>query len=90
MAVYLRGVDATSHLFWNFGHSEMLQSGRTSDQLMALFGDTVPRYYVHTDSLIGDLLRAADANTTILICSDHGFQGGRNTGGVASNDSVDT
>ncbi len=83
-AVYFRGVDEVSHLFWNYWHSENLAPGGSRPLLASVFGEMVPRYYAWTDSLIGDLLRATDDRTTVVVCSDHGFRGGRSSLGVSA------
>lgn len=80
-ALYLRGIDATGHMFWNYAYRpDVLPTNETSKVLLKLFAPVVPRYYAFTDSLLGPLLRQVDDKTTLVVCSDHGFQGGRGGG----------
>jgi predicted AlkP superfamily phosphohydrolase/phosphomutase len=76
VAVYLRGPDAVCHKFW--GERERRASGVKQDRRAALFAETVDRYYEETDRLIARILARVDlSRTTVLLVSDHGFQGGR-------------
>ncbi len=76
MAIYLRGPDAACHKFW--GDRERWQEEEERTRHVALFGETVDRYFEETDRLIGEILEDIDLErTTVWIVSDHGFQGGR-------------
>lgn len=78
-AVYLRGADNTQHLFWKY------RLARNNPTLAkALYGEIPPeeireyaavvdRYYEFLDENVGVLLSLVDANTAILVTSDHGF-----------------
>ncbi len=80
-ALYLRGIDAAGHMFWNYAYrQDALTPGATTKVLTQLFSTVMPRYYAYTDSLLGPLLRQLDDKTTLVVCSDHGFQGGRGGG----------
>jgi predicted AlkP superfamily phosphohydrolase/phosphomutase len=74
--VYFRGVDEMSHLYWD---AETM-NGRLDSPLtpaeVAWLKPLIPNYYVFTDRLLGDFLRATDKNTDVIVCSDHGFGGG--------------
>ncbi|MGQ0722188.1 MAG: alkaline phosphatase family protein [Candidatus Eiseniibacteriota bacterium] len=75
MAVYLRGPDAVCHQFW--GDRERVAQGDTTASTR-LFGQTVDRYLEETDRLLGGILREIDLRrTSVLLVSDHGFQGPR-------------
>jgi arylsulfatase A-like enzyme len=37
----------------------------------------VERYHVFADSLLGEVMKLADENTVVMVCSDHGFAGHR-------------
>ncbi|MEZ5063957.1 MAG: alkaline phosphatase family protein [bacterium] len=75
MAIYLRGPDAVCHKFW--GAREDLAAGR-DDPMAQVFGETVDRYFEATDTLLGRILDKIDlTRTTLVLVSDHGFQGGR-------------
>jgi hypothetical protein len=76
MAIYLRGPDAACHKFW--GDRENLERGHLTVGLASVFGETVDRYFEETDRMIGEILAEIDlARTTLVLVSDHGFQGGR-------------
>jgi hypothetical protein len=73
--VYFRGVDEVSHVYWDIdlpNNPQFVSSDAEYDWLKRI----VPNYYVFTDRLIGDFLREAGPKTNVIVCSDHGFQGG--------------
>jgi len=74
VAVYLRGVDTASHRFWAAAHRGRVpfEVSRTE---AAVFGTTMERYYEYTDGMLGALVRAFGDDATIIVCSDHGFEG---------------
>ena len=73
-AVYLNGLDLCCHRYW--GQMEPSSLGtQLSEESIATFGDVIPRYYEHMDEFVGQVLDRIDENTTIIICSDHGFRG---------------
>ena len=75
MAVYLRGPDAVCHRFW--GARAAVATGNRSNEA-EWFGDTVDRYFEITDSFLGEIVAGIDLErTTLVLVSDHGFQGGR-------------
>ena len=45
--------------------------------LAAKFGDSIERVYRRADEFVGEVLRHIDADTTVLIVSDHGFHSWR-------------
>jgi arylsulfatase A-like enzyme len=76
VAVYLRGPDAACHKFW--GDREQWATGAREARRTVLFGETVDRYYEATDALLARIIARVDlSRTTLLLVSDHGFQGGR-------------
>lgn len=80
-AVYLRSTDLFGHLYWNFMHPEAWPKSLVDPDMVPYFAASVPKNYEWIDRQIGRLLTLADARTTVLICSDHGFKGGE--GGIA-------
>ena len=40
---------------------------------MAAFGHVIDDYYVHLDRVVGEVLRLAPENATVVLVSDHGF-----------------
>jgi predicted AlkP superfamily phosphohydrolase/phosphomutase len=75
MAVYFRGVDAVSHRYWDLDMPGTFSPPITDAEYQWLKG-LIPNYYIFTDRLIGDFLKEADANTNVVLTSDHGFLGG--------------
>jgi predicted AlkP superfamily phosphohydrolase/phosphomutase/Tfp pilus assembly protein PilF len=73
--VYIEGLDSTSHLF---GH--LFRAGNLSGELaeqQRKYGHAVEQMYVYADRLVGSVMDAMDAHTTLLVLSDHGFELGR-------------
>src|SRR5258705_1438068 len=64
------------HLYWD---AETI-NGRIDDRLSkeeeAWLKPLIPNYYVFTDRLLGDFLKAASKDTDVMVVSDHGFGGG--------------
>ncbi len=74
LAVYLRGVDFTSHAFWKFRYPEQVPFLPVTAQQEEWFRDVIDRYYIYLDEILGKYLALAGKDTTVLILSDHGFQ----------------
>ena len=73
--VYVEGVDSTSHLF---GH--LFRAGNLSGELaeqQKRYGHAVEAMYEYADRLVGSVMDAMDARTTLVVLSDHGFELGR-------------
>ncbi len=70
VAVYFEGIDTAGHMFMRYAPPDYPYT--TPDQRRK-FGDTVNAFYRYQDQLIGQLLKLTDANTTIMVASDHGF-----------------
>jgi predicted AlkP superfamily phosphohydrolase/phosphomutase len=74
------GTDRIHHGFWQFMDAEhVLYAGDANP-----FREAIHEYYRYVDSLIGELLEFADANTRVLIVSDHGAK--RMNGSIALNE----
>jgi predicted AlkP superfamily phosphohydrolase/phosphomutase len=74
------GTDRIHHGFWQFmdpGH--VLYAGDENP-----FRDAIHEYYKYVDSLVGELLEFVDANTRVMIVSDHGAK--RMNGAIALNE----
>ena len=81
--VYLRGVDTASHKFWADAHPGEV-GFPVSQTESRVFGATVERYYEYADEMLGELVDDFGEGT-ILVCSDHGFEGpkpGQLPGGI--------
>jgi len=82
--VYLRGIDSMSHRFWPASFPEEVQIDVPETEIR-VFGETMERYYEHADALVGDLVERFGDGATVMVCSDHGFEGprpGRPRGGI--------
>jgi len=49
---------------------------RTAAEDYAAFSQTVDRCYEYQDQVLADVLTLADADTLVIVCSDHGFKSG--------------
>jgi predicted AlkP superfamily phosphohydrolase/phosphomutase/Flp pilus assembly protein TadD len=75
LMAYVEIVDTASHLFGHVFRARGL-SGELAEQ-QRRFGRTVEEAYRYADDLVGDFAAAADADTTLLVVSDHGFELGQ-------------
>ena len=73
-AVYFLGPDRASHRFWGPMRPWTVDSTLPPEAIEA-FKDIVPSYYERVDALIGEVLDSVDENSTVIVCSDHGFRG---------------
>jgi len=72
--VYFQGLDVTCHRYWGQWDPSTIDM-QLSDENMETFSRLIPRYYEYFDSLLGELLDHIDDDSTVIICSDHGFRG---------------
>ncbi len=77
-AVYFLGLDRCCHRFWGPMRPRSVDI-RMTDEFIDTFQNTIPSYYERVDELIGSVLEAIDENSTVIVCSDHGFRGPRRT-----------
>jgi len=73
-AVYFLGLDRCCHRFWGPMRPYTVDI-KTDERINEAFQNVIPRYYERVDSLIGDVLDSIDENSTVIVCSDHGFRG---------------
>ena len=71
LMAYIEGTDSTSHLFGHLFRATGL-AGELADQ-QRQYGDAVEAMYAYADRMIGELIGLMDANTTLVVLSDHGF-----------------
>ncbi|MCK4511718.1 alkaline phosphatase family protein [bacterium] len=74
--VYLRGTDSVSHKFWAAGWPGDV-GVEVAETDTRVFGETVERYYVYADEMLGELIAEFGDDATVMVCSDHGFTGPR-------------
>jgi tetratricopeptide (TPR) repeat protein len=72
LMVYVEGVDSTSHLFGHLFRAEDL-AGELAEQ-QRRYGRAVEEMYRFADRIVGEYLDAIDADTTLVVLSDHGFE----------------
>jgi predicted AlkP superfamily phosphohydrolase/phosphomutase len=73
-AVYLNGADVASHYFWGPMDPSTVDLVMP-DELIEMCKDVIPRYYQRMDGIVGEILGRIDDDSTVILCSDHGFQG---------------
>ncbi|HYW68300.1 MAG TPA: alkaline phosphatase family protein [bacterium] len=74
LAVYFLGCDRASHRFWGPMRPWTVDTPM-GDEIIEAFGSIVPNYYRRMDTLIGEMIDMVDEDSTIIVCSDHGFRG---------------
>src|SRR5262249_13328051 len=72
LLTYIEATDTTSHLFGHLFRASGL-SGELADQ-QARYGHAVEQMYRYADQIVGRYLAELDADTTLFVLSDHGFQ----------------
>jgi len=72
-AVYYQGIDEVGHRFMHFAPPRLRSVTEEDHQR---YGRVVEEFYVYQDELLGELLRAAASDTTVIVLSDHGFING--------------
>lgn len=73
LAIYYEGTDASMHLFNSYSAP---QQEWVNDADYAAYKGAVAAYWSWQDSLVGELLAKRGPNTSIVICSDHGYRTG--------------
>lgn len=71
LMVYIEATDSTAHLFGHLFRAHDLAGELAAQQQR--YGQTVEAMYQFADRLVGDYLEAMDADTTLMVLSDHGF-----------------
>jgi Flp pilus assembly protein TadD/predicted AlkP superfamily pyrophosphatase or phosphodiesterase len=72
LMVYVEATDSTAHLFGHLFRARGLVGELAAQQ--ARFGGTVEAMYQYADRIVGQYLAAMDAQTTLVVLSDHGFE----------------
>ncbi|MBD3349239.1 MAG: hypothetical protein GF400_08615 [Candidatus Eisenbacteria bacterium] len=80
-AVYLRGCDIVSHLFWRYWEPDSWTRGKISAEAIDTYSPVIDRYYATVDSMVGRILEHRREEDVVLVCSDHGFAGHRGHAG---------
>jgi predicted AlkP superfamily phosphohydrolase/phosphomutase len=82
-AVCLRGMESMGDHYWNYMTPDAVPAGTLRPEGVPYLKGAMRAYYRFTDELVGRILALADEQTTILLVSDHGFQGEAGRGGEA-------
>ncbi|TSA41934.1 MAG: hypothetical protein D4R57_00025 [Verrucomicrobiales bacterium] len=69
-AIYYCGLDHFGHGFMTY-HPPRLPA--TSEKDFEIYQHVIANAYRYHDAMLGTLLESADANTTVILMSDHGF-----------------
>jgi predicted AlkP superfamily phosphohydrolase/phosphomutase len=73
---YFGNVDQTSHMLWRAMDPDHPAYDPDDDPQYA---DVIPGLYARLDAVVGHTLDRIDANTTLIVMSDHGFTSWRRT-----------
>lgn len=71
LMAYIEGTDSASHLFGHLFRAGPL-AGELAEQ-QRQYGDTVEAMYSYADRVVADFLAQLDADSTLIVLSDHGF-----------------
>lgn len=72
-AVYFDSIDHFSHSYMPFHPPRM---AHVSEEDYEVYKDAVSGIYMFQDMMLGRLVELAGPETTVVVCSDHGFQSG--------------
>ena len=68
--VYFSTTDLVSHMFWRYMDKE--HPGYKPEE-GEKYSNVIKRTYKKMDTLLGDVMKRIDSNTTLIVLSDHGF-----------------
>jgi predicted AlkP superfamily phosphohydrolase/phosphomutase len=68
--VYFSTTDLVSHMFWRYTDKE--HPGYKPEEA-GKYSNVIKRTYKKMDTLLGNVMKRIDSNTTLIILSDHGF-----------------
>jgi predicted AlkP superfamily phosphohydrolase/phosphomutase len=67
---YFSSLDQIGHMFWRSFDKKF---AAYDPEVAARYGKVLEDYYAEMDAILGDTLRKAGPDTTVLVLSDHGF-----------------
>jgi len=67
---YFSSIDTNGHMFWRALDDKY---PGYDPEVAAKYGHVLENYYIQMDGILGEIMKRADANTTVLVLSDHGF-----------------
>ncbi len=62
--------DRVQHMFWRFEEPDLFNPDKAAYEK---YKNVVEDYYRWMDKILGKVLKQVDQNTTLIVCSDHGF-----------------
>ena len=79
--IHFQGIDIASHYFYRDRFPEDWNWTFPAEPVppaeIERFGGAIDAYYAYLDETLGELLRHADTETAVVLCSDHGFTLGK-------------
>ena len=69
---YLNAVDSFGHAVFEIAADDALELGHSVDEV-ARYGDSIDAVVREADRWVGELLARVDADTTLIVLSDHGL-----------------
>jgi arylsulfatase A-like enzyme len=69
---YDNGVDCVSHFYWKYMEPEFFD--HVDKESIKKYNDTIKRYYIRMDKVLGRIASVAGEDATLIVVSDHGFQ----------------
>lgn len=73
LLTYVEGTDTIGHLFGPFTPP---RQSHIAEEDVRRYGHAADRYYAKADAQLGELLALLGPETTVVLCSDHGFTWG--------------
>jgi predicted AlkP superfamily phosphohydrolase/phosphomutase len=73
MGVYFEGIDTVGHLFMKYRPPKM---EGMPEEYFTKYKRVMDEYYMYQDEILGEILHDLGPNTTVIVCSDHGFKSG--------------
>jgi predicted AlkP superfamily phosphohydrolase/phosphomutase len=74
LMVYLRGTDSVSHYYWKYAFPGDYRDTEIGLEGIERYRETIDKFYIYTDQLVGKILSVLAPDTTVIIASDHGFE----------------
>ena len=73
LAIYFGGTDVLGHRFWRYLRPELYRV-KPTEQEMGDLANIVRDYYTYMDSVVGEMVEAAPADSVVIVVSDHGMK----------------
>jgi arylsulfatase A-like enzyme len=73
VAIYFGGTDVLGHRFWRYMQAGLYLNKPTEKECRRL-AKIIRNYYAYIDSVVGEMVEAAPADSVIFVVSDHGME----------------